>query len=124
MWPALEHGCGKQTPSSRYFSTRICYICLISKCRGKLDLSLCMTSVLARKESTSFNSTCREDINSHLMALFEKCRCEEATSDYKTCLAAKFVQNLPILRGILFASNEVVHRPRSDSPLHFEIRST
>ena len=30
-----------------YFSARICYMLLISKCRGESDLGLCMTSVLA-----------------------------------------------------------------------------
>ena len=47
---ALEHGCGKQTPSaSILFSVRICYIFLISKCRGESDLDLCMTSGLAKR---------------------------------------------------------------------------
>jgi len=29
-----------------------------------------------------------------------------------------------LLSGILFASPEVMHRPRSDSPLHFDIKKT
>jgi len=33
-----------------YFSERICYMLLISKCRGDSDLSVCTTSVLAFRE--------------------------------------------------------------------------
>jgi len=32
----------------------------------------------------------------------------------------KIRQNLPLHSGILFASSEVMHRPRSHSPLHFD----
>jgi len=48
MRPALEQGCGKQTPSAgKLLSGRICYVFLISKCRGDWDLGLCTTSGLA-----------------------------------------------------------------------------
>jgi len=45
------------------------------------------------------------------------------TSDEKTCFGRKICRNLPMCRCILFASTEVVRRPRSDCPLHFHIRS-
>jgi len=45
--PALEQGCGKQTPSARKFSKRICYMFLVSQCRGDSDLGLYTTSGLA-----------------------------------------------------------------------------
>jgi len=32
-----------------YFSVRICYVFLMSQCRGESDLGLCMTSVLAKR---------------------------------------------------------------------------
>ena len=38
---------GKRRALGNYFSERICYMCLISKCRGDWDLGLCTTSVLA-----------------------------------------------------------------------------
>ena len=59
-------GCGKQT--AFYFPIIICYVFLISRCRGESDLGLCMTSVLSKR-----------------MQL------HSADSDLKTCLAAKFV---------------------------------
>jgi len=39
----------------------------------------------------------------------------------KNVFGRNFCQNLPMLRGILFASIEIMHRPRSDCPLHFDI---
>jgi len=41
----------------------------------------------------------------------------------KNVFCRRIRQNLPMLRGILSASTEVVHRPRSDPPLHFDIRN-
>ena len=38
---------GKRRALGNYFSERICYMFLISKCRGDRDLGLCPTSVLA-----------------------------------------------------------------------------
>jgi len=38
---------GKRRAMGNYFSDRICYMFLISKCRGDRDLGLCTTSVLA-----------------------------------------------------------------------------
>jgi len=46
-----------------YFSGRICYMFWISKCRGKMDLGLCI-----------------------LRDLQKECGCAAATSDLKTCL--------------------------------------
>jgi len=34
-----------------HFSARICYMFLLSTCRGERDLGLCMTSGLAQKKS-------------------------------------------------------------------------
>jgi len=51
-----------------YFSVRIWYIFLISRCRGKSDLGVCMTTVLAKRMRT-----------------------HSAYFRFKTCLAAEFV---------------------------------
>jgi len=40
---------GKRGALAFYLSVRICYMFLMSKCRGELDLGLCMTSVLAKR---------------------------------------------------------------------------
>ena len=48
--PLLEQGCGKHAPSaSIYFSLRIWYIFWILICRRKVDLGVCVTSVLAKR---------------------------------------------------------------------------
>jgi len=53
-----RHTCGQRSRRAagskrrvlgNYFSMRICYEFLISKCRGKPDLGLCTTSVLAKR---------------------------------------------------------------------------
>ena len=48
---------GKRRAIAFHFSVRICYMFLMSKCRGESDLGLCMTSVLAKRmplRSTDF----------------------------------------------------------------------
>ena len=45
-----------------------------------------------------------------------ECGCTVATSDLKTCLAAKFVGSRHYTAAFFL---QVTHRPRSDSPLHF-----
>jgi len=40
---------GKRRGLAFYFSVRICYMFPTSKCRGELDLGVCMTSVLAKR---------------------------------------------------------------------------
>jgi len=80
------------------FSERICYMFLISKCRGDRDLGLCPTSVL------SFSGPqCNGKIR-----FFQR---------RNTFL----IRILPLRCGPPNASTEVVHRPRSQSHLHFDI---
>jgi len=80
-----------------YFSIRICDK---SKCRGESGLGLCTTSVLVKRMPL-------RSVDFRLKNVFRR----------------KICRNLPMRGGILFASIEVVHRPRSDSPLHFDIRN-
>jgi len=83
-----------------YFSIRICYVFLMSECIGESDLGLCTSSVFAK-------------------------RIPLRGGDFrlKNVFGRKFCWKLPMHCGILFASTEVVHRPRSGSPLHFDIRN-
>jgi len=82
-----------------HISVRLCCMFLISKCRGKSDLCLCMTSGFKKR-----------------MPL--------GSADFRWILRPntfkKWKSTLP--RGILFLNPEVMHRPRSDSPLHSDIR--
>ena len=73
---------------------------LISKCRGKSDLGVCMTSVLAKK-----------------MRL--------RSSDFQRILQPNtFFNQKSVLCGcILFASTEVMHTPRSNIPLHIDMKN-
>jgi len=41
---------------------------------------------------------------------------------FENVFGRKIHRKLAPRSGILFASTEVVHKPRSDSPLHFDIR--
>jgi len=82
------------------FSERICYMFLISKCRGDWDLGLCTTSVLALEEPQR-NGKIRFFLRQNT-----------------------FFSRILLLRcGSPSASTEVVHSPRSQSPLHFDIRN-
>ena len=83
-----------------YFSERICYTFLISKCRGDWGLGLCTTSVLA------FGEPQRNG----------KIRGKKRVLTYKKRI-------LPLRCGSPNASTEVLHSPRSQSPLHFDIRN-
>ena len=87
----LRGRCGKQTPSA--FSIRICCMLLTSKCRRKSDLGLYTTSVLANRMPLRVGDF--------------RCR---------NIFGRKNCRNLPMLRGILFASTDVMHSPRSDCP--------
>jgi len=83
-----------------YFSLRIWYMFLILKCRGRSDLGVCMTSVLAKRmwlRSADFWQILRPN----------------------TFLNRK---SAPCGR-ILFASTEVMHTPRSNFPLHIDIKN-
>jgi len=51
MRPAFKQGCEKQTLSARkLFLVRICYMSLMSKCRGDWGLGLCTFGVFAKRE--------------------------------------------------------------------------
>ena len=81
------------------FSTLICYMVPFSKCRGEWDLDLCTTLGLAKRmllRSGEFWRILRPNPFKHR-------------------------KSVPRSR-ILFASPGVMHRPRSDYPLHFDIR--
>jgi len=84
------------------FSELIWYVFLIFKCTRESDPDLCMTSVLAKR------------------MLWQLC-----SADFRRILRPNTFLNLKLaLRSrILFASAEVImmHRPRSDSPLHIDI---
>jgi len=80
------------------FSKRICYMFLISKCRGDWDLGLCTTSVLVFGEPQRSGKTW-----------------------FFLRWNTFFFRKSPLRRGSPNASTEVVHRPRSWSPLHFDI---
>jgi len=96
---ARSFGFGEQTQSaSILFSVRICYMSLISKCRRESDLGLCMMSGLAKSmplHSGKFQWNLRP--NTFLN------------------------QKSPLRSRTLVASPKVMHRLRSDCPLHFNI---
>jgi len=83
---------------------------LMSKCRGELDLGLCTTSVLANKMSLWPGDG---DHRLGLQNVFGRKICQ--------------TRNWPKRGGcgIMFSSTEVtvVHRPRSNSPLHFTLET-
>jgi len=83
-----------------YFSVRMWHMFLISKYREKSNLGLRMTSVLAQRmrlRSANFQQILRP---------------------------STFLNQKSALCGrILCASPEVMHRPRSDSPLHIDIKN-
>ena len=82
------------------FCVQICYMFLISKCRGDWDLGLCTTSVLALGEPMR-NGKIRG----------------------KNVFRRRKNRILPLQFGSPSARTEVVHRPRSQSPLHFDIEN-
>ena len=90
----------KRQTMGNYFSERICYMFLLSKCRGDWDLGLCTTSGLALGEPQR-NGKIRFFLRQNTF----------------------FPRILPLRCGSPNASTEVVHRPRSRSPLHFDIRN-
>jgi len=88
----------KRRALGNYFSERICYMFLISKCRGDWDLGLCTTSRLALGEP-------------------------QRSGDFreKNMFRRRKNRILPVRCGSPNVSLEVVHRHRSQSPLHFNI---
>jgi len=88
----------KRRALEKYFSERICYdIFLISKCRGDRDLGLCTTSGLAFGEPRRSGDFRKKNV-------FRRGKNRISSLRY----------------GSPNASPEVVHRPRSESPLHFD----
>ena len=83
-----------------YFCVRIYHMFLIWKSRRQLDLGLCITSVLANRMPPSI------------------CK-------FRQFLRPNMLLNRksPPRSGFLFASTEVVHRPRSNSLVHFDMRN-
>jgi len=81
-----------------YFFERICYMFHISKCRGDWYLSLCTTSGLAFGEPQRSG----------------KIRFFLRRNTF-------FPRKSPLRCGSPNASPDVVHRPRSQSPLHFDM---
>jgi len=63
-------------------------------------------------------------ICAQLWYLPKEYRCGVATSDLKNVFDRKICQDLRMRSSILFASTEVVHRPKSGFPLHFDIRNS
>jgi len=96
--PEIFKKIGLSRLDSIFFSTRICYVFLILKCRGESDVGLCMSSVLAKR-----------------MPLH--------SADFRQILRPNtFTNRKSALRsGIFFASTEPMHRHRSDSNLHFDL---
>jgi len=82
-----------------FFHHWICYMFLKSKCRGQ-HLGLCTFCVLPKREPLRNGD-------------FRK----------KTCFARRKNRNLALRSGILFASTQKVHRPRSQHPLHFDFET-
>jgi len=87
----------KRRALASYFSVRIWYMFLISIFRGKSDPSVCMTSVLAKR--MRFRQILRLQPNTFLIR--------------KSALRGR----------ICFASTEVMHTPRSEFPLHIDIKN-
>jgi len=77
----------KRRAPGNYFCEWICYMFLISKCRGDWDLGLCTFWVLAKRESLRNGA-------------FRK----------KTCFARRKNRNMALRSGSLFASTQKVHR--------------
>jgi len=98
--PALEQGCGKQKPSAgKKNSERICYMFQVSKCRWDWDLGLCTFWVLAKRDLLR-------------------------NGKFPFFLRAKHVifRRSPLHSISPNASTQKMHRLRSQSILHFDIR--
>ena len=80
------------------FYERICHMFQISKCGGDWNLGLYTSWVLAKRKSLR-------------------------NAKFRFFLRAKhvFFRKSPLRSGSLFASTQKVHRPKSQSPLHFDI---
>jgi len=103
-WISTRQTCGQRSSMSGeskhralalYFCLRIGPMLLISKCEGKLDLGLCINSILA-----------------NMLPL--------RTGKFRQILRPNTFVNRksPPHSSILLASTKDVHTPRSESPLH------
>jgi len=90
----------KRRVLGNYFSQQICYMFLISKCRRDWGPGLAQLRYLRK----------------------EHC-CAMLNSDFFCRRNTFFFRKSSLRSGSLFASTEVVHRPGSQSPLHFDIRN-
>jgi len=90
----------KRRAFGNYFSERICYMFLMSKCRGDRDLGLCPTLGL------SFGGPMP---NGKIRFFLRR--------------NTFFFRKSPLRISFPNASPEVVHRLRSQSPSHFDIRN-
>ena len=90
----------KRRAPAFYVSVRIWYVFFISKCRVGSDLGLCTSSVLSKR-----------------MTL------RSADFQFKNVFGRRIRWKLALRSGILFENTELMHRPRSDSPLHFDINN-
>ena len=90
----------KRRAIGNYFFERICYVFLISKFTRDWDLGLCTILGLALEEPKR-NGKIRFFLRRNTFS----------------------PQILPLRFGSSSASPEVVHRPRSKSPLHFDFRN-
>jgi len=90
----------KRRALALYFCVWLYHMFLISKCRRESNLGLCTTSVLAK-------------------------RMPRCIRQFRRILRLNtFVtRKSPPCSGIFYASTEVVHRPRSDCLLHFDMRN-
>jgi len=90
----------KRRALENYFPERICYMFLKSKCRGDWDLGLCTFWVFAFGEPL-------------------------CNGKFQFFLRAKhvFSRRSSLRSGSVFASTQKVHRPRPQSPLHFDIKN-
>jgi len=90
----------KRRALGNYFLERICYMFLLSTCRGPQDLGLCTTSGVAfasgepRRSGDFWEKNVFRSRKNRILSL----RCASPN-----------------------ASPEVVHRPRSESPLDFDV---
>ena len=87
----------KRRALGKDFPEWICYMFLMSTCRGDWDLGRCTFWVLAKREPLR-------------------------NAKFQFFLRAKHVlfRKSPLRSGSLFASTQKVHRPRPQFPLHFD----
>jgi len=73
------------------------------------------------------SSTCERKKSRVGEDLARSCPCHifqrDGDNRLKNAFGRKIRRNSPLCGGIAFASPEVVHRPKSDSPQHFDIRN-